>query len=61
MAIEFNPELEVESFGIQTVFERARFTDRFFANIVDGVIVVTPLRLMQFSLTTFYIQHMFRY
>lgn len=53
MSIEFNPELEVESFGVQTVFERARFADRFFANIVDGVIVVTPLRLLLFALTTF--------
>jgi len=49
--IEINPEVQVEDRSIQTVFERAKFSDRFFANIVDGVIVVTPLRLVHLGLT----------
>jgi uncharacterized RDD family membrane protein YckC len=49
--VKINTESQVENPSIQTIFERAKFGDRFFASMVDGIIVVTPLRLVEFILT----------
>lgn len=50
MELGLNQESEIEQANIVVPSERAQFADRFFASIVDGVIVNTPLRLIQIFL-----------
>lgn len=50
MEIELQPESDPEQSQTPLVFARAQFADRFFAYIVDGIIVNTPLRLASAAL-----------
>jgi len=50
MELAVNTEAELENYNIPINTERAKFSDRFFANMVDGIIVNTPLRLMNLAL-----------
>ncbi len=55
MEPETNLKSELEGHIIQATAERAKFADRFFANSVDGIIVMTPLRLL-FYITAAFLQ-----
>lgn len=54
MDLETNTVSAVEEHSIQTAFARAGFADRFFANMVDGIIFATPLRLTQLALAVLF-------
>ncbi len=46
MELGLTQEPEIENGDIKLTLERAKFSDRFFASFVDGVIINTPIQLL---------------